>query len=233
MQHEEIQLSPEQAISAVCLDFRGYSPQTLLFSEILRTLFAGRITYKREPGHAGIWVSDDGGSRLRYLADTDLIEFMCRLILHSDLSSEQLVVLCRRVFQIPSRVAPATDGVRWHIVLETDMAEFQCRRCGRCCRELDYKDGMTAGDAARLETLGRKDVLKWVGITRTGEGKARYRMWVVPGTNQPAGICPFLKQGRTPDQYRCAIHDVKPWICRNYPVSRKHAMMTGCPGFDR
>ncbi|WP_243545421.1 hypothetical protein [Pseudodesulfovibrio tunisiensis] len=27
----------------------------------------------------------------------------------------------------------------------------------------------------------------------------------------------------------CSIHDYKPEICRQYPGSRKHAAMTGCP----
>ena len=30
----------------------------------------------------------------------------------------------------------------------------------------------------------------------------------------------------------CTIQDVKPGICRQYPSSRKHAVMTGCPGFQ-
>jgi uncharacterized membrane protein YhaH (DUF805 family) len=56
--------------------------------------------------------------------------------------------------------------------------------------------------------------------------------WVIPGTNEFAPSCPFLKRGGSPHQWICSIHDVKPDICRNYPVSRKHALMTGCPGFD-
>ncbi|OQY08333.1 MAG: hypothetical protein B6I22_00910 [Desulfobacteraceae bacterium 4572_123] len=45
--------------------------------------------------------------------------------------------------------------------------------------------------------------------------------------------CPFLKKIPSENRRLCAIHDIKPAICRQYPVSRKHALITGCPGFDK
>jgi Fe-S-cluster containining protein len=52
-----------------------------------------------------------------------------------------------------------------------------------------------------------------------------------PGTREFAEACPFLQQKPAENRWICRIHNVKPQICRNYPVSRKHAVMTGCSGF--
>ncbi len=41
--NETIFLSPRQALDAVCMDFRRYAPQVMLFSEILRVI--------SRPGH--------------------------------------------------------------------------------------------------------------------------------------------------------------------------------------
>lgn len=56
---------------------------------------------------------------------------------------------------------------------------------------------------------------------------------MIPGKNQLADTCPFLKKIPAENRWVCKIHDIKPAICRRYPVSRKHAVMTGCPGFDK
>ena len=78
---------------------------------------------------------------------------------------------------------------------------------------------------------GRDDVLKWVGVYRNDRNRTVYRIWTIPGTRRLASVCPFLEHEPTENHWLCQIHEVKPTICRNYPVSRKHALMTGCPGF--
>ena len=111
------------------------------------------------------------------------------------------------------------------------MEDFRCRQCGQCCRTLDYHDQLTAEDVASWQACQQTEILDWVGVFRGEGGQAVYRMWVKPGTTQLVETCPFLHQVASQNRWECRIHQVKPGICRNYPVSRKHALMTGCPGF--
>lgn len=233
---QDLFLTMPQAVNAICFDFRGYGAQPMLFSQILRTLFESEVTCKREPGKEGLWLSDTRHGRMRWLQGADLVEWMCRLITEAHgrhrIGPEEMAALCRQVFQAPCRAVKDPQSGQWRIRVLTDMGAFECRQCGQCCRRLDYHNGITEEDVERLKRLGRGDILEWVRKVRTTEGGVVYHIWVVPGTNQFARPCPFLKQGASRDLWICGIHDVKPHICRSYPVSRKHARMTGCPGFD-
>jgi Fe-S-cluster containining protein len=225
-------LSEEQALKSVILDFRGYGAQPMLFCEVLRMLFGETLIFKREAGREGLWIAD-GRLKMSWLEGGDLVEYMCRVVQAAEGPPERLAALCSLVFQTPCRVGENPRTGRKGIVVQTDMSEFECRQCGECCRALAYHDGMAAEDVAHLKKHGRKDILKWVRESKTSDGRTVYRIWVTPETNQYERPCPFLKHGPSPDRWICRIHEVKPQICRNYPVSRKHAVMTGCPGFDR
>jgi len=233
MEDSELFLTVEQVLNAICLDFRGYGPQPMLFCEVLRSIHGNSVIYKREPGSDGLWISTGKHRRMQWLDGAELIEFMCHTVVNADLGTDQLAVLCRKIFQTSCSPARCPDTGQPGIQIQTKMENFSCKQCGRCCTQLAYHDGITRDDVQRLETLGRKDILEWVGRTKTKDGRTVYRMWVIPETNRLAPKpCPFLKQGPTNSQRICSIHDVKPHICRHYPVSRKHAAMTGCPGFD-
>lgn len=233
MEEETLFLTVEEVLNAICLDFRGYDPQPMLFCEVLRAVHGNAIAYKREFGKDGLWISTGPSHRMRWMAGTELVAYMCRIIIAAQLPLAQLVRLCRQIFQTPCHPATSQDTEEPGILIETGIDRFHCKQCGLCCSQLDYRNGITAQDVQRLEQLGRKDVLEWVGRTKTKEGQIIYRMWVIPETNQYAPKpCPFLKPGPTNAQYICSIHDVKPTICRSYPISRKHASMTGCPGFE-
>jgi len=225
-------LTLSQALTAICLDFRGYAPQTMLFCEVLRALNAPGVKYLREPGKAGLWLSYGNQGKMRWLEGADLVAFMCRQVKEANLDPEHLAVICRMVFQTLCHTTRHPDTDQPGIMVKTDMTAFQCRQCGQCCRQLDYRDGMTQADAERLKEIGRTDILAWVRTARTSGGDIAHRIWVIPGTNEFAPTCPFLKRGASPQRWICSIHEVKPDICRHYPVSRKHALMTGCPGFD-
>lgn len=230
---ERLFLSVTQTLKAICLDFSGYGPQPMLYCEVLRTIHGDNAVFQREPGKNGLWIAGGGRQRMRWLDGDALVAFMCATVVQADLDPDQLAVVCQRVFQAPCQAArdPATG--RTGIAIDTGMDAFECRQCGRCCRALDYRDGITEEDVTHLRATGRADILEWVAISKTADGRETFRMWVVPGTNQFAVPCPFLKRGASEKLWLCRIHDVKPWICRHFPVSRKHARMTGCPGFDK
>jgi Fe-S-cluster containining protein len=232
VEKDSILLTMEQAIVAVCLDFRQYEPQLLLFNEIIAVISNGDITAKREMGKNGLWISMPGEKRMRWLEGSVLINSMCEILDHCKPDPKVLSAVCARVFQ--TRALPSTDPTTGQpcIRILTGMEDFNCRQCGECCRSLDYHNAVTVHDVAYWEEIGRQDVLDWVGTFRKNDQEPVYRIWIKPGTREFAETCPFLEKIPHENHWTCRIHDVKPRICREYPVSRKHAVMTGCPGFD-
>jgi Fe-S-cluster containining protein len=225
-------LTPQQALAAVCRDLNQYAPQVPLMSEILRLVSGGRETIIPDPRNHILWRRREGEHRLQRIDPPTLVTVACERLTQSQLSLETWVSICRRVFQ--TRVQPGTDDVtgQWGLRVFTAMESFDCRQCGQCCRHLDFRHALTAEDVQRWRQAGRDDILAWVGDLKDMDGKTAYQMWVVPGTSRFADGCPFLKQGRSNHLWRCGIHKVKPLVCRQYPITRKHAVMTGCRGFD-
>ena len=231
VEKDSIFLTTEQAIAAVCLDFRQYEPQVLLFSEIISVLSKGDIIAKREMGKDGLWISMTGQRKMCWLEKFELIETMCDIISNSKADPMVLASVCSRVFQaraFPDE-CPETDGTGIRIL--TGMEDFTCQQCGKCCRTLDYHSEVTAEDVSRWKQTGRTDIMDRVGVFQKNGREAVYRIWMKPGTREFAETCPFLQKKPHENRWACRIHDVKPQICRQYPVSRKHAIMTGCPGF--
>ena len=229
---DSILLTPAQAVEAVCLDFCHYEPQLLLFAEILRLLSNNDMVVQRERGRNGIWVSQPGQRRMRWLEGSELVRFLCEVLRQRKLEPPLLAAICARVFQ--TRAVSEGDAATGQITIRifTGIEDFQCRQCGRCCRTLDYRSEITAEDVALWKRLGRKDILEWVGVFHKEDESPVFRIWMKPGTREFAESCPFLVKLEAEDlRWICRIHDVKPQICRQYPVSRKHATMTGCPGF--
>jgi len=229
---ESIFLSTGQALRAVCLDFMRYEPQTMLFSEIMRVISGGDAIIRRESGKGGVWIGTVSRSKMNWLNDEDLGEFMCRALDTYDPDLKTMVSVCSRVFQ--TRVYPDTHPETGHegIRIETGMENFTCRQCGNCCKSLDYHDAVTFEDVALWEKTQRLDILDHVGRYTKPDGTAKYRIWITPGAADLEDICPFLQHLPEENRWICTIHNVKPSICRNYPVSRKHGLMTGCPGFN-
>ena len=228
---ESIFLTGEEARKAVVLDFERYEPQMLLFGEILRVISDGRAVVKRVQQKGGVWVRAQHHSRMDWLDEASLGAYVSRALDDYDPGLATLASVCSRVFQTRAfrAVDPETgsEGIR----VETGMEEFNCRQCGNCCKSLNYHDAVEPEDVARWEKAGRNDILERVGIFRKRSGETRYRIWVRPGTRDLADTCPFLHYLSEKNRWVCQIHDLKPSICRNYPVSRKHGRMTGCPGF--
>jgi Fe-S-cluster containining protein len=161
----------------------------------------------------------------------ELVEHMCGAISrtrwHPDLLTTALV------FQAGATSDVDADSGEVGVRIETNMEDFRCRQCGACCRYLDYHNEVTAEDVAFWKASGQSDILKWVDeVNRDGHTK-RYRAWVIPGTRKETDTCPFLEKEPDSRRWRCRIHNVKPAICRQYPLNRKHAIMSGCRGFDK
>ncbi len=123
-------------------------------------------------------------------------------------------------------VHPARDGQgRYGVILGTGLGAFTCLNCGQCCTQLDYQGALVPDDIAMWEAAGRDDILAWVA---PGVDEGAFTIWVHPDTGEIVTPCPFL-DGET-GTHRCAIHELKPAFCREYPATQKHGLLTDCPG---
>lgn len=90
-----------------------------------------------------------------------------------------------------------------------DNIHFRCRKCGRCCRDIDIH--VNPHDLFRIARyLGRSPEEVMTRYCEHG-----------PGTNSKIPLV-FLKfdRGYCPFLYNkgCAIHKAKPFVCAAYPV---------------
>jgi Fe-S-cluster containining protein len=228
---ESIFLTIEEAVRAICIDFKQYPPQTMLFAGIITLISNNTIHLKRETRNKGAWINETGQRTMRWLGGPKLIEFMCETISSTQWNPTLMAQVCSRVFQTRAYAANNPDTGDIGVRIETNMETFSCRQCGNCCRALEYHNELTHADVSAWKTLGREDLLKWVEFIDREDAVNEYRIWVSPKTRRIVETCPFLKKDHTLNRWQCCIHDVKPGICRQYPTSRKHALMTGCTGF--
>ncbi len=212
-------LTCEQARLAIVLDLRTYGVQAELAAAVLRALAAPDTDPPPTPP-AGPESMHRAVSRIETLLE-DLRP-----------PPDHLARLCALVFDQNAAPAPDPDGGPDGVLLDTGMEHFACTRCGRCCLDLDIHLDCSEADVALWRDKGRDDILAWVGI-ENGPTGPEYRIWKRPGTPLYAEHCPFLRRIPGDTAFVCAIHDVKPSVCRAYPGLRKHALLTGCHGFPR
>ncbi|MCP4745119.1 MAG: YkgJ family cysteine cluster protein [Desulfobacteraceae bacterium] len=225
-------LTFDQALEAIRIDFKQYDPQLLLFSGIMRLVAGEEGALVRNPGRNGAWVRRQNNTRL-WLDQTALADYMCNAIEPLKDRPEQLAQAASRVFQANAWTGKDAVAGTEGIFLETGMSGYHCRQCGRCCNTLDYHKEVSEKDVERWRRAQRFDILRFVGITHRKDNTLDYRIWIRPGTNRYLKSCPFLKKIPHKNKWICGIHDIKPDICRQYPLTRKHAAMTGCIGFNK
>jgi Fe-S-cluster containining protein len=236
---EQIFLSMKEAVFALRTDFFRYPPQIPLFMDLTPLILGSETRIVNDSRTSGLWICTPGRGhvmRMRNITPSELGHLLIRTLEKSPPSVTVLAEICARTFLVGAepygKIAGADAGVRMHV----NMEGYQCRQCGRCCRELDYRNELRLSDYQHWIKLGRDDILERVAtITHRGQ-IVSYAIWVEPGTRQFAAQCPWLspanpkiKSGR----WFCRIHDCKPTICRDYPGTEKHARMTGCIGFTK
>ncbi len=227
---ERIFLSRKEALAAIRADFRQYAPQTRLFLDLFPLVFGDRAVISGTFHDKHLWMAEYGG-KMFPIGARDLGLRLIRELEKTPPSVPELAAICRRVFRTtvtPGRLDRSAEAGLW---LSTGMEGFSCRQCGHCCRFLDYYDQLTEADYKFWRSLNRVDILEKVRHTRREDNTIAYRVWerTVPAAS--AHSCPWLHKIPTRNRWQCLIHDVRPQVCRQYPGSRKHADMTGCPGF--
>ena len=226
-------LTREEAVDAIRIDLQQYEAQTGLLCELFPAIMgADAVAVPDEDPHR-VWIKRKVRGPMRPVSSDELAGTLFSKMATVETSTELLADLCASVFRESAVAGVDAETQREGVWIETGMDGYVCRQCGRCCLTLDYHSECTAEDYDRWQLLGRDDILKWVRLIPGPAGAHGYRIWVAPGEIEPAPKCPFLQNESATGRYFCGIHAVKPAICRQYPFTRKHARMTGCPAFDK
>ena len=109
--------------------------------------------------------------------------------------------------------------------IDTELSKFHCKQCGNCCLELTdaYIGDANKEDLQRWKNENRDDILCRIdGVC----------YWLNPNTGEDVVRCPWLRKLYKQNKYKCLIQNTKPKHCREYPKSKKHALNTGCNGFN-
>jgi hypothetical protein len=224
-------LTQTQALDAIALDFTGYGPQPDLFASIAPLVLGNKCRVIHQGKHAGVWILQ--GTEFVRVADKDLGFYLIHVLETAPPNQETLADICAKVFQTRTRAGFSGTKKIPGIWIHSQMDAFVCRQCGQCCRSLAYEHNCTESDYRFWQSLGRRDILARVQ-KESGVGKhSRYRIWIDPDTGKTAKTCPWLAPCPDGNRFSCTIQKVKPRICRQYPYTRKHAIMTGCKGFGK
>lgn len=210
----EIVLTMEEAKDAMCMDLAHYGIQEDTLEEIADLAGGGWPDLFR-----GVLSGDD--------PPVDAVIALVQELINSPTVTEE--VLCGALsLMFWSDVRRIDDPNGEALVgVATELDGFVCQHCGRCCTHLDYSRSLTPEDITLWKQAGRHDILARVGRDPDDGGSI---IWVHPETGECELPCPFLSSRN--GQNRCAIHDLKPATCREYPATKKHGFMTGCAGVE-
>lgn len=87
--------------------------------------------------------------------------------------------------------------------------QANCLQCGTCCEEFGWHLHASERDLQRWCEHGRQDLVD--GTNELGW------IWVHPVTKERLHRCPHIDRS-DPEHVRCAIHEIKPDMCRDYPT---------------
>jgi Fe-S-cluster containining protein len=223
-------MTRKEVLAAIRADFNQYAPQIPLFLELSRLIFGEHAVVKHDSRDNHLWLAERDSKMVR-LSPLEFGFHLCRTLERSERPLEALASICRRVFRTTVQQGQANRSSEPGLWLFTGMEDFTCRQCGHCCRYLDYYDQLTEADFHSWQAMGRRDILEKVRRVKQVNGTYVYRMWERKTAENSAPACPWLHKIPTQNRWECRIHDARPSVCRQYPGSRKHAEMTGCPGF--
>jgi len=229
-ENEKIFLSPKQVLNAIRIDFKQYDSQFDLFQELCPIITDNRNIVIKDGKNACMLITRGRKSEVRRMNVHDLGDYLFTTLNEKTYPLSIIADICSKAFQIKTVVGQKDKDGSKGIWIETEMAHFKCRQCGNCCRKLEYRNDCTEEDYRRWEALGRKDIIEKVMIIQSGTRMPVYKIWKEPGTSRLYPECPWLIPSVSKGRYECQIQDVKPEFCRQYPLTRKHAVMTGCKG---
>lgn len=221
------------ALESILHDARMY-PAPDSFARVLVALAGGEAT----PGEvevdsgwsvAGVWYRPPEAEEAQFIRERDFAEALAGAVGGRVPAPEVLAEAYSLVMDVRA-VAGVNEVGEPGLWVDTEMEKFHCLQCGHCCRTLGdaFATSADTEDVDRWEREGRFDILQWVDLRLRDVGMMD--LWIDPTTGEEVVRCPWLRKVPREDRYRCRIHATKPRHCREYPHSKKHALMTGCPG---
>ncbi len=228
---DHIFLTVPEILESIQIDLKQYPAQTTLFRKLVPILCNGNGFVVENGLHEGVWIKKGRKSKPRRLRDDILGDFICRKISSSPVGLSTLSEICQLIFWVKTWQGVHPETGEPGIWLDTEMQNFSCTQCGRCCKTLRYHNECRKEDVTRWRAAGREDILKWVRVMNPGKTGEHFSIWIDPATKKRASICPWLKK-ELDGSYHCRIHETKPFVCHQYPGTRKHAVMTECEGFS-
>lgn len=99
-----------------------------------------------------------------------------------------------------------------------------CNQCGKCCLVLAAGAGLGTAeqdDIQRWEDEWRDDIFAYCP-------PPIHDMWISPRTRDDTQRCPWLRKLPNQDRYNCRIYDVRPNVCRRYPLDIRHMLACDC-----
>lgn len=200
------------------------APSHPFFSQLVNR-FPGMACHMVEgEGRPVFRVSRRAGQPDLEISEEQMGLFLIHLLETVSVPLDALAAMAGLVFQAPV----VLDNIQGNcgIWVEHGMGRFVCGHCGHCCRDLAYTHDCTETDVRRWQEAGRQDVLDRVRQTKEGS----FEIWVDPDTGGFHDTCPWLAIPPDTRTCLCSIYQIRPDTCRQYPLTPKHAAMTGCPG---
>jgi len=116
--------------------------------------------------------------------------------------------------------------------IEPKAENFECKQCGCCCLKYGHELQATKKDLRLWRKKNRQDIIDRIKIVTVGDNKiVAINLWFNPKTGEQVSRCPWLQNNRRQKKYICRIYDVRPEVCRKYPVSKNKALKDGCSGY--
>ena len=223
-------MTKTEVLDAIAFDFQQYGSQPLLFRKLAPLILGSRCRIIDHGENFSLWITHNQNNLLQKIDEKNLIFYFIHVLETTQYPLPVLADICALIFWTRACVGQTSEGNSDGIWIEHNMERFVCRQCGDCCRNLRYENDCTKEDYFRWQALGRLDILERVMVVQESGKPGRYRIWMDPATRILCRTCPWLAPHPQADKYLCLIQDIKPEICRQYPFTGKHAVMTGCKG---
>ena len=106
------------------------------------------------------------------------------------------------------------------------LIDMECIQCGECCKKYGHLSLATIGPEEYKRFENRPDVQAYCYEIMDG---MLWDIWVHP-KDKTLKKCPWLRKYPGKNKYYCSINDIKPNVCRLYPVSYEQQLRDKCKG---
>ncbi|MBD5161309.1 MAG: YkgJ family cysteine cluster protein [Oscillibacter sp.] len=107
------------------------------------------------------------------------------------------------------------EGLKQNLLDLDSTFQFKCRKCGKCCKNQDtilFSALDVFRIAKKLEISPDAVIKRYTEVYIGSQSRIPLVHLLMQGKKN---ACPFLTE-----EGRCSIHDVKPTVCRLYPLGR-------------